>query len=59
MNKWEIIIDERHQNKETKRLAVPRGWLVLYRDWTGGNNEVSTNMVFVEDLHHEWSVTND
>ena len=53
MIKWEIIINEHHEYKETKRLAVPRGWLVLYRDWTG-DNEVSTNMVFVEDLHHEW-----
>lgn len=50
---WELINEGNY--KETLRMVVPRGWLVLYRDWTG-DNEISTNMVFVEDLCHEWGV---
>lgn len=56
MIEWEIISDG-HCNA-TKRLRVPRGWLVLYKDWAG-DNEISTTMIFVEDLHHQWEVTND
>lgn len=50
---WEVINEG--SLYETQRMYVPRGWIVLYRDWTG-DNEISTNMVFVEDLLHEWEI---
>lgn len=53
MIEWELISDG--YSNQTKRLAVPRGWLVLYQGWAEGS-EISASMVFVEDLHHEWEI---
>lgn len=49
---WEEVL-----NCATKRLRLPKGWLV--RSTNGGmsyNQGASVSIIFIEDINHDWEL---